>query len=543
MKWTTVTAANQILSREQGSVTKDWGGRLPIALIYPNTYYVGMSSLAVHTLYRMLNAEPDVVCERVFHGHRRLDRNSVPISLETQRPLPEFGLLAATLSFELDYLNLVMMLRNAGMPALAADRDETWPLLLAGGPAVSANPEPLAELCDAFVIGEVEEILPFLLEALRDGLLGGKEAALQNLALVPGVYIPLPAGDPLPVQRQWVKNLDAYPTHTSVFTRATRFGGMYLTEIGRGCARGCRFCLAGRIYRPRRERTAAMLLEHIRRGRPPRFKVGLISAAVSDYSQTEELVCGLQDMGIKISVSSMRVDPLPESLLAAIAAGGTRTLTVAPEAGSQRLRSAIGKSIHREHILAAARRASDHGFPELKLYFMVGLPTEEQDDIQAIIELVRETSRVFPRRITVSVACFVPKAHTSFERQPMAPAPILRRHLRLIQTSLRSIGVRTTFESTPWAGVQAVLARGDRLLGPVLASLRSPTLAHWKQALKDHDLHSEQYTRARETSECLPWDFVDVSVSAQPTEDKQTAHDHTDGGRPARTPNDGHTPT
>jgi len=513
MKWATIAAAKQILSHEQGTITKDWGGRLPIALIYPNTYHVGMSSLALHSLYGMLNAEPDVVCERVFQGYRHPDRHSVPISLETQRRLPDFGILAATFSFELDYLNFVTMLNNAGIPPLASDRDDSWPLIMAGGPAVSANPQPMADLCDAFMIGEVEEILPQLLQALRDGLAQSKRSALQDLDTIPGVYVPPQTTEernsvPCRVRRQWVKELDLYPTHTSVFTPATQFGDMYLIEIARGCGRGCRFCLAGHIYRPPRERTAALLLERIRSAQRFRSKVGLVSATVSDYSQIEELVRGLQDMGMQISVSSLRVDPLPEPLLAAIAASGTRTLTVAPEAGSERLRSAIGKNIHRDHILSVAERASRHGFPELKLYFMVGLPGENEGDVQAIVELVQDVVRAFRRHVSVSTACFVPKAHTSFERHTMAPVPVLRKRLRQVQKSLRSIGVRVASESAAWANVQAVLARGDRRLGPALASLQAPTLANWKRALHDHGLNAESYTRARDKSEHLPWGFI-----------------------------------
>lgn len=510
MKWATIAAKKRILAHEQGAIIKDWGGRLPIALIYPNTYYVGMSSLALQSLYRMLNARPDVVCERVFHGHRRLQHDSTPLSLESQRQLPEFAILATTFSFELDYLNLVTLLRGAGIPSLSIERDEGDPLLLAGGPAVSANPEPLAELCDAFVIGEVEEILPRLLDTLRDGIAGSRQELLQELSSIPGVYVPaLVKADGKPqVQRQWVRNLDRYPTHSSVLTHATEFGAMYLIEIARGCGRGCRFCLAGCLYRPPRERSAAVLLEQARLGRQFRSRIGLVSAAVSDYSQIEDLLAGLQDMGMQVSVSSLRVDPLPEALLSALAASGTRTLTVAPEAGSERLRSAIRKNIHHQDVLKAAQAAFRHQFSELKLYFMVGLPGEEEEDVQAIIHLVQEVARVFHGRILASVAAFVPKAHTPFQREPMAPMPVLRQCMRKLRMGLRAENIRMTSESVGWASVQAVLARGDRLLGPVLASLQAPSLANWKQALQEHGLQSEHYTRARSPSEPLPWSFI-----------------------------------
>jgi radical SAM superfamily enzyme YgiQ (UPF0313 family) len=506
MKWATIAAAKRILAREQGAVIKDWGGKLPIALLYPNTYYVGMSSLAVQTLYHLLNARPDIVCERVFCGYRRVQCSPAPLSLETQRPLTDFAVWAVTFSFELDYLNFVALLHSVGIPPLASERDENFPLLLAGGPAVSANPEPLAELCDAFVIGEVEEILPCLLDTLQAGIANERSALLHQLSNIPGVYVP--ASMPNSIQRQWVRNLDLYPTHTHVFTHATEFGDMHLIEIARGCGRGCRFCLAGCLYRPPRERSVANLLEQARWGRRFRSKVGLVSAAVSDYSHIEDLVAGLQDMGMHLSVSSLRVDPLPEVLLATLAASGSRTLTMAPEAGSERLRMAIHKNIHHADILHAAARAAQYGFPELKLYFMIGLPGEEDEDIQAIVLLVEEISRVFGGRVLVSAAPFVPKAHTPFERQAMAPAPVLRDRLRWLQRALQAINARMTSESVDWAVVQAILARGDRQVSLALATLQEPSLSNWKKALHAYNLPNEYYIRARQPDERLPWSFI-----------------------------------
>lgn len=522
MRWSAVAAAKRILNREQRAVVKDWGGKLPIALVYPNAYYVGMSSLALHTLYRHLNARPDVACERVFAGYRRPGDDLAPLSIETQRPLGDFAILATTLSFELDYLHLVTLLRKAGIRLLWSAREDQDPLLLAGGPAVSANPEPLSLICDAFFIGEVEETLPLLLDTLRDGISGKRPELWSALAQIPGVYVPALTPEaksqtPVsPVTRQWVRQLDQFPTHSSVLTRATEFGDMYLIEIARGCGRACRFCLTGCLYRPRREYRAAILLELASAARPYRSKVGLVSAAVSDYSQIEELVWGLREMDMQVSVSSLRVDPLPETLLEALAAGGTRTLTIAPEAGSERLRSLIHKNVRDDDILRAAERAEHLGFAELKLYFMIGLPGEEDEDMAAIVQLVQASQRHFTGRILVSVAPFVPKAHTPFERVEMAPVPVIRDRLQWLQSALNAAGVRLASDSLAWASIQAVLARGDRQLGKVLTILPAPTLSGWNSAMQAFGLQAEQYTRGRLPDEVLPWSVVRVS-SGLPT--------------------------
>jgi len=536
MSWTSITQAKRVLSAEQGAVVKDWGGRLPVALLYPNAYHVGMSSLAIHGLYRMLNLRPDVACERVFCGYRRLVLADAPLSLETQRDLTEFKVLAVSFSFELDYLNFAALLRSSGIPALARMRDQSYPLVLAGGPAVSANPAPMSALCDAFFIGEVEESLPTLVDTLRAGIDGERGQLLRALAQIPGVYVPesgicstavastrttspdssrrdasATQTPTLPIARQWLRDLDAHPTHTVVFSRGTEFGDMYLLEIGRGCARGCRFCLAGCIYRPVRERSPRVLLAQARDGRTHRAKVGLVSAAVSDYAQIDDLLSGLQRLDMRISVSSLRVDPLPESLLAALAASGARTLTIAPEAGSERLRQSINKRVRREHILDAAARAATHRFSELKLYFMLGLPGEEEADVQAIVDLVRDVAAAFHGRIAASIVPFVPKAHTPFEREPMASDQILRQRMNALRTGLRPLRVRLTTDSLAWARVQAVLARGDHQLGLVLADMHAPSLAEWERALLQHGLNSDTYTGARNSKDPPPWGIVSMA--------------------------------
>lgn len=501
MTWQAVRRAREVLAAEQGTIVKDWGGRLPVALIYPNSYYVGMSSLGFQSLYRLFNDRADIVAERVFWAAQ-----GAPLSLETQQPLADFRVLAVSLSFELDLLHLIELLGRAGLPPLVRERDEDAPLILAGGPTASANPELLAPLVDAVFVGEVESELPRLAETLVLTAGAPRQERCRALASLPGLFVP--DEGPRPVQRIWLADLDAHPTHTQVVTADTEFGDMYLIEIARGCPHGCRFCLAGRLYHPMRQRSVSVILAQAREGLRYRPTIGLVAAAVSDYAGIDNLIDGLRSLGARVAVSSLRVDLLSESLLQALAESGTQTLTIAPEAGSERLRRTIAKGIRHEHILAAAERAQAHGFRQLKLYFMVGLPGETDQDVAAIVDLVGEIRAHFRRHITLHVTPFVPKPHTPFAREPMAPEALLKRRTRHLSQELRSHGIALRSEGSAWARVQGVLARGDQRLGEALAQLPAPTLAGWRHMLQKARLDEEDYLRERAAGELLPWDVV-----------------------------------
>jgi radical SAM superfamily enzyme YgiQ (UPF0313 family) len=510
--WQVRALAQQILGRESGTIHKDWGGRLPVALVFPNSYYVGMSSLALQSLYRWFNSRDDIVCERIFlpptkGGSRQAGLQFAPLALESQRPLDDFAVLAIHLSFEMDAFHLLQMLRAAGIPLRSADRDEVWPLLVAGGPAVSANPEPLAPFLDAVFVGEIEERIDALLDALHLAP-DGHPAALAALARVPGIYIPAYHTEGSRVQRQWTADLDAWPAHTVAFTPDTEFGDMGLLEIARGCERGCRFCLAGTVYRPRRERSVDNLLAQARWLLTHRERLGLVSAAVSDHSQIDTLAPRMRQLGARISVSSLRTDPLSQPLLVALSESGTQTLTLAPEAGSRRLREAIHKTQTEEDVLRAVEMAARLDFSQLKLYFLLGLPGETQGDVEALVGLSRACAARFPRQVTVQLTPFVPKAHTAFQREAQTPAAEVKRRVDYAKKALWRQGIAVRAESPAWAEIQGCLARGDRRLAAALEGTDRLTPAAWRKAVQRADLSMEELLGARPLGTPLPWRFI-----------------------------------
>lgn len=507
-----IEQAKKIIDHEEGAVLKDWGGKLPVALVWPNSYRVGMSSLALHILYRLFNDEPDVVCERVFFGYQQAPRRNEPVmSLESQRPLEDFGAVAFTVSYEMDYFNIGQILRRANFPLLAADRDEHWPLLIAGGPAVYTNPEPLAEIFDAFAIGEGEAIVPPLIDALWEANQLPRHEAYERLAEVDGLYVPALTQETVP--RVWVKDVESRPTVTQIYTDHTEFGDRTLIEIARGCGRGCRFCLAGYVYRPMREMHLETVLAAARHGLKHRDRVGLVSAAVSDHSWIDELAIELRKMGARLTASSMRVDPISEPLIKGLAESGNQTLTIAPEAGSGRLRRFINKPQSDAQILQAVELAAKYDFPQLKMYFMVGQPSEQEEDVAAIADLVLQARKIFPRNMAINATPYVPKAHTAFQWAAMMPVETLERRVNYLQERLAPHQVTVRSDSPTWAAVEGTLARGDRRLGRVLMRLKKTNLREWFKALEAEGLSQEDFLRERSFEERLPWEVVNTGVS------------------------------
>jgi radical SAM superfamily enzyme YgiQ (UPF0313 family) len=544
MSWTLKKKAHALLGAEQGTVRKDWGGKVAVALVYPNVYAVGMSNLGFQTIYRHLNALPDVVCERVFLPDAadvaELQRTrGVPFSLESQRPLTDFHMVGFSITYEGDYINVLRLLDLAGLPLRAADRRPHDPLVLMGGVCAFSNPEPVAPFMDFIVVGEGEELVGELIAAYRQGY-DDRARFVDSLVTLPGVYVPgrydvrygdegtvadvvAAPGAPAVVVKRRLRDVDAFRTIAAVKTANAEYGHMALLEVGKGCGRGCRFCLEGQVYRPVRHRSVPALRETIEQlARDGEKRIGLVGACVSDYPWIGELLKIVEDNGMELSISSLRADSLTEPLAASLARGGHRTLTIAPEAGTERLRRAIRKAITDEQILAACDLVRAQGIPNLKTYFMIGQPTETDEDVAAIPDLARRMldrlRALDPRgrpfgRLTLSISSFVPKPWTPFQWAPFAGAGALAAKLDTIKRGVGGMAaVRVLHENPREAALQALLARGDRRVGDVLE--RAARLGgDWRRALREWDGDAEWHTtRTRGLDERLPWDHFDVGV-------------------------------
>ena len=545
--WQHRQRARDVLAREVGYVRKPHGGRLRVALAFPNTYYVGMSSLGYQTVYRLFNDLDDVVCERVFLPAKQelkaqLDSRAPLLTLESQTPVRDFDVLAFSVSFEWDYTNVVTMLRLAGLPPRAADRTARHPLVVIGGAVTFVNPEPLAPFADVIAAGEGELLVPALTRVVQSASDRGE--LLRGLAPERGFYIPsfydvryaddgtiaafeakAETGAPPVVKKAAVKSLDRLdPPATSIFTPDTEFGSRFLVEVVRGCANLCRFCWAGYNYLPVRAFPADRILELARTARPHAGRAGLVSIALCDHPEIERILTGLLDMGYSISPASMRLDDLTEPIVKLLRKSGERSITIAPETGSDRLRRVINKTVTNDEILAATELIFSNGIDNLKLYYMIGLPTETEDDLVAIRDLtvqMRDVMLAHGRRrghigrIVGSVNPLIPKPGTAYQWLPMEDPAVTDAKGRKLRQLLAGLdNVYFNIKSERHSYYQALLSLGDRRVAPTIEAAERNG-GQWRAAVAETGLDADFYIfRDRSRDAVLPWDIIDGGMKS-----------------------------
>ena len=535
------------------------------AFCFPDLYEVGMSHLGMKILYGLYNREADTWCERVFAPDKDMEQkmveHNIPLfALESRDPIKDFDFIGFTLQYEMCYPTVLHMLSLAGVPILAADRDEQYPLVIGGGPC-TCNPEPLCDFFDLFILGEGEEVNMELNDLYREHKKKGynKNAFLLEAAQIEGVYVPCfydvtyfedgrvqaitPNADvPATIRKRIVKDLDAtyYPENFVVpFTEIVHDRAM--AEIFRGCIRGCRFCQAGFIYRPVREKSVDTIdkQSHALCANTGYEEFSLASLSTSDYTQLEVLLPRLLEWAekeqVNISLPSLRVDGFSEELAKRLNVLRRSGLTFAPEAGTQRLRDAINKNLSEGEILETARRAFAGGWTAVKLYFMNGLPTETEEDIRGIAQLGQKVVNVYyntPDRqkgkgvtVSVSVSCFVPKPFTPFQWEPQDTMEQLQEKQQALYAAVTTRKISLSWHDAKTSFLEAVFARGDRRLGKALAEAhrRGFNLDAWSEnfdfdawmdVLKTVDLDPAFYAnRRREYTEVFPWDHLDYGVT------------------------------
>ena len=523
--------ANFLISEEKGVVFKDPGGRINIALCFPNTYSVAMSSLGFQGIYGFFNSLNDVVCERVFFPDREdmeeyEKSGSEPFSLESMRPLSAFDIIAFSVSFENDYPNLLRMLKMAKIPLRSSERSSHYPLVIMGGVCAFYNPEPLADFMDVIFVGEAEEMLEEFLSKYRET--EEREELLEKLTAIKGIYLPGfyavqydEAGNiigrdashhaPEIICKRTIKDISRSFLRSTILTPHAEFSNMYLLEAMRGCPWSCRFCVAGHIYNPPRKKDFAALSAEVKAAVQKTQKVGLIGPSLSDYPHAEEV---LQMEGVDFSITSLRASPKSVRLVRLMK--GHKSISIAPEAGTQRLRDVINKKISEEDILETARQILECGIETLRLYFMIGLPTETSEDIDGMIDMVKTIRRNSRRGfIRLSVSTFVPKPFTPFQWHPMEPLKSIKEKLLKIKKGLaRGRGVKVLHDMPKQAHLQGLFALGDRRVGRVVERIAIDDTDIIKKGSEDVDIASYIY-RQKDFSEQLPWDFIDAGVTKE----------------------------
>lgn len=495
---------------ERNIVKKDHRkARLKFALAYPNVYDVGMCNLAIRLLYELINQREDVVCERFFFSNY----GEVPRSLESGMPLSAFDVVGFSLQHEMDYVRMLDMIRSAGIPLEAKYRSR--PIIIAGGPSASANPIPISPFIDLFVIGEVEPILSELLEAFIN------MKAKEDLLSLPGIY---QLGRS--TEKIYVRNLDNAPhsLRQLIPEGGAGFLSSFLLEISRGCNRHCRFCLESFLYSPKRDRSFKTIKEILEVGLQftNTNRVFCISSALLDHPQIRDILSYLMERKIIFSVPSLRIYDADEELMKLIASGGQKTLTIAPETPSERLREIINKNFHEDQLYNMIYNAKKVGMKSLKLYFMVGIPGEKDEDFE---DLDRMLSKIIslgfkPSSIHISINPLIPKPNTPFQWLPLISKEDYERRVEIFRRKAFSLGIRRV-ESLDyrWCAIQAYLSTAGLEASKVLrllvddVAIRGPeSLGSWRRVLKVFDRRPEDVYVPKSLDQPLPWEEIKTSI-------------------------------
>ena len=553
-----VTKPGRYSGGEWNSITKDWlDVEVKVVLVYPDLYEIGMSNLALPILYDILNSRAGILAERAFAPwvdmETAMRQSGIPLlSLESGRPLADFDIIGFSLGYELTYTNVLNMLDLAGIPVLAGDRSESHPLVIAGG-SCTLNPEPMSDFVDAFAIGDGEEMAVELIEEYRrckrEGL--RRHDLLLRLAEIPGVYVPslyraeyrpdgrflglrpnVSQAKPI-IQSRIIAQLPSPPTRPVVpYISVIHDRGS--VEVQRGCTRGCRFCQAGIIYRPQRHRSHEEVREAVRQiiNNCGYNEISLVSLTTTDYPGIDSLVNSLivehRDCMLALSLPSLRIDGFSVKLMESLSLGKKPGLTFAPEAGTERLRRVINKYVPDERIIETIALALEKGWTNIKLYFMIGLPTETIDDVEGIVRIVdriRHARKGSYPRIRLSVSTFVPKAHTPFQWMAQDSQEELEAKHSLLRNSLRRTKTHLSWEDPKISLLETILARGDRRLGKVIyhawqagakfdAWSERFNYGNWLSAFDKTGIDPAFYAyRQRPLDEVLPWSHIGIGAS------------------------------